>query len=185
MNNKNDVFYLLALNEEWFDNSSSIMKNFKDSSNLRKFVLKEEIFSDLDKKEWSDKNYEAHRVNILEKLLNEKYKLSFPENVSISPKKNVTSEELKVLKKNKLLGYILPHKGIINYKRFILFKTDEDETLVFGGESGINMLRLRIQMIDELKDIDLFLRCLESNPFVVVINRELYLSLRDKKLVDL
>jgi len=176
MKNENLPFYILALGDNWINESDSLMNIFSDSIKLNKFISN----SVAQNKE----SLKHKKESFLEKNIYDNYRYSVLKSSNTSPKKIFTTDEVQILKKENLIGYILPHKGVVNYQRFLLTEI-EINPLIFVGESVISLLKYRIQEIEGLRELANFLEVIDNRPFIIVIDKNLYFSLREKILTDL
>lgn len=188
MNKDSQLFYILALNWQWADDSASIKKMFKNSEKLKKLVLTDSCFSEEERNVWVNASINEVKAEILDKYLYNKYRLREAVQTDITAKKIITPAELRILKQEALLGYIMAHKTIMHQQMLIL--QEDSQPFIFIGESIIRFLKVRIDEDErlrggELKELSKFLEVVDNTPFVVVINKDLYFSLIDKKSVNL
>ncbi|WP_162794119.1 hypothetical protein [Runella rosea] len=180
MKEDKQLFYILALDWQWAYDSAAVKKLFKDSTKVKKLVLTDSCFSDEDRNIWLNTNIEEVKAHILEKYLYSKYRLKELERIGIPVKKIITPAELKVLKQEALLGYIMAHKTI-NYQQMLILQ-EESQPFLFIGESIIRFLKVRIDEDErlregELKELSKFLDVIDNTPFIVVIDKDLYFHL--------
>lgn len=167
------TFYILALDKNWLNDAGSTEIPFGDTLKLSEYISKNLSVNQF------DNEVAIQKGHFLENYLYEHYKLKNA--LGFSPKKSLTKKEIGILKERRLLGYILPHKGVLNYKEYLLTELNTDP-LIFTGESVISLLKYKLKGIKELEGLAGFLEKADQLPFVVVIDKDLYLSLREEVL---
>lgn len=119
-----------------------------------------------------------HRLRYFELFIYYKYNA---DKSGFWPNKNgyeITTDELEVLTRNNKLGYIMAHRVLEDYSYFLLTKEPSDK-LFFVGESGIYLLPFIIKDEPELKGLYNYLVKYDRSPFLIIIDKKLYYSLRD------
>lgn len=171
---ENLTFYILALDDNWTNDAYKTGILFSDTLRLKEYISKNLSINQ------STKKVAIQRGHFLENYLYEHYKLKNMQ--GFSPKKSLSKEEIELLKEQKALGYILPHKGVSNYEGFLLTELDTNP-LIFIGESVTSLLKYKLKGIKDLENLADFLEKTDRFQFVVVIDKDLYLSLREEVLI--
>jgi len=118
------------------------------------------------------------RIRYLELYLYSKYNADDKKYWFCSKGYEITDAELEsLLKEEAFLNYIVSHRILENYDYYLLTKEESDD-LIFMGESAIYLLAFEIKNIPELSSLRDFLIKFKDFPFLVIINKVLYNSIR-------
>ncbi len=122
-----------------------------------------------------------NKMDYFELYLYNKYNVDQTEYFFLKNGFEIDDSQIDILRKENKLNYIIAHRILENYDYFLLTK-EPSKKLFFVGESMIYILSNDIYDKPELKNLNDYLVKHHFRPYLIIIDKDLYNSLREVKV---
>lgn len=126
-------------------------------------------------------NSSSYKEELIELYIHMKYSILNPEFWYLEDRVDLYSVFDLLLEKN-IINYILTHRRLKDYHRFMIIN-EVNNMFFFKGESALRLMEPEFRRIKELNYMKHYLDNYGAWPFIVVIDKALYLSVRAKRPV--